>query len=76
MQTWCGPGATVRSGWLAGFAANHQIADFRHVFHGESDTFAAQTTVLDPAIRHIVDPIGRHIIDHHAADIEMVPGIE
>lgn len=37
--------------------ADHQIADFRHVFHRKADAFTAQPRIFHAAIRHVVNAV-------------------
>ena len=46
----------TRPAVLIVFVANHQIANLRHILHGEADTFSPEAAVLDAAVRHVVDP--------------------
>ena len=57
----------------SGRLPNRQQADLGHVLHGEADALAAETAVLDAAVRHVVHAPARHVADDDAADVELVP---
>src|SRR5215203_2038889 len=55
--------------------AHDQQPQFRHAFDSPADAFTAQAAVLIAAVGHLIRAPGRHFVDHHAADVELVPGL-
>ena len=55
--------------------ANHQIANFRHVFHCEHNALSAQTAVLDATVGHVVHSERGHVADDDTANVQFIPGL-
>src|SRR5690606_34928532 len=55
-------------------AADHQQPQLAHVLDGVLHALASEAGILDPAVGHVVHAEAGHVADHHAADLEPVPG--
>src|SRR3990172_10206536 len=65
----------IRAYWLGIQPYCHHL-DIGHIFHGESDTLASQSTLAVAAIGHVIGAEVGRVIDNHAAKIQASDRLE